>query len=88
MNQPDNNTSSELPKIYNKSLVRQPTLKVPSASVKVSDMPNIQDEKHSCAVYTEFKAGHPANHKLDFDSPRTMRAAKEVGITFADCVLK
>ena len=41
-----------------------------------------------CLYYNEWNAGKETSHKLDFDSPRTMEAAAQLGINFDDCLPK
>ena len=44
------------------------------------------EKKEVC--YCEYSGGHKVFHKIDFDSPRTFKAALQLGITFDDCLNK
>ena len=45
-------------------------------------------EANRTLIYTEDCNGKSVFHKLNFDSPRTKKAAKILGITFENCCLK
>lgn len=40
------------------------------------------------AIYMDTSAGRCIRYRVNFNSPRTIEAAKELGITFEDCIKK
>jgi len=57
----------------------------PKMTQSLYDLP-VANEK--TIRYYEFDAGRKILHKLNFDSPRTLQAASEVGVSFNDCLTK
>lgn len=47
---------------------------------------DLSEEK--LVFYVEQVRGHYYRHKMDFNSPRTLEAAAQLGITYEDCIKK
>ena len=46
------------------------------------------DHKEHIVYYNEKSKDGISKHALNFGTPRTQRAARELGISFTDCILK
>jgi len=61
-----------------------------TSSNKLPLVPNQQYnlEKDKILVYLENCNGHMMRRKMNFDSPRTKEAARQLGIRLEDCCMK
>jgi hypothetical protein len=55
-------------------------------SILVPDTP--EEPVDRTLYYIEFEAGRKIRRKVDFNSPRTTKAAAQIGLTFDDCIKK
>ncbi len=56
--------------------------------IRESGMSCIAETADRVVAYLECDTGRTIRHRLDFDSPRTVEAAAQLGITFEDCAKK
>ena len=73
-----NNTNS-LPTLFDK----RPQKLNPVRNVETSF-----DKTYTMIIFCKDNTGGIICHRLDFSSPRTMKAGKELGISFSDCIYK
>ena len=50
--------------------------------------PVLSEVQDQVLCYYEYDAGRRIRRKLNFGTPRTTEAAAQLGVTFADCVIK